>query len=668
VSVRQLPAAVPYFAGRAAELGRLTALAREQRGDGKPVVLAISGMAGVGKTALAVRWAHQATDWFPDGRLYVDLHGYGPSGDPVEPAPVLGRLLEVLGAVRDRVPGGLEDRARLYRSLLAGKRVLVVLDNARDEAQVQALLPRAAGCLAVVTSRAPLAGLAAREGAESLALDVMDDDDAASLFATRLEPGRMAAEPTAAAGLIGLCGRLPLALAIVSAATAARPAQPLAALADELRGFGDQRAGSDADEPTVSTRAVLSWSCGHLSAAAVRMLQLLSVHPGPDISGNAAVSLAGIGASHVRGALGELTSVGLLAEHVPGRYLLHDMVRRYAAERASGVSEDVRRSAASRLIDHYLHTANRLLPDTWRALDLGEPEAGVMLEGTVVLEATVMLEGTVGGAARPEGGMATGPGVMAGPADGYPAWFDAEYLIMLRLVGQAAANGRDPRAWQLAWTLTDFLDSHGYWDDWAAAQRAALAVACDLGDLAGQARASHSLGQACVQLRHHAEGHAYLYRALDLYERVQDREGQVHVHICRCAAAERQHRYRDALISALQALELLSPADDPVLRANTLNNLGACYFLTGDYQEALTWCARARDLYRELGASFGEANAWDSMAHTHQHMGQYAEADDCSQAARRLRASGHDEHRDAAGRPGDANSGYLAPNWPRLLL
>jgi transcriptional regulator with XRE-family HTH domain len=334
---RQLPGSVPDFIGRAAELEQLTGLPRKARADDAAVVCVVSGMAGVGKTALAVHWAHRVAERFPDGQLYANLRGFDPSEAPAEPAQVLSGFLDALGAVRESVPEGLDARAGLYRTLLAGKRILVVLDNAHDEAHVRPLLPGTASCPVLVTSRNHLAGLAARDGAELLMLDVMGENDAAELLAARLGPERVAAEPAAVAGLIRRCGRLPLALAIAAARAGAQSAHPLAALAGELRDADAVLDALDAGEPTASVRAVFSWSCRHLSVPARRMLGLLGIHPGPEVTEAAAASLAGIPRQQARRALRELTSASLLAEPAPGRYLLHDLVRLYAAEFASAV-------------------------------------------------------------------------------------------------------------------------------------------------------------------------------------------------------------------------------------------------------------------------------------------------------------------------------------------
>jgi tetratricopeptide (TPR) repeat protein len=620
---RQLPSSVPHFTGRTAELTRLTELMEEATAQGMSAILVISGMAGAGKTALAVHWAHQVAGQFPSGQLHVNLRGYGPSEKPAAPTQVVRWFLDALGVVKERIPAALDAQAGLYRSLLAGKRMLVVLDNARDEAQVRSLLPGSAGCLVIVTSRNQMPGLAAADGAQLLMLDVLADDDAADLLAARLGLRRVAAEPAALAEIASLCGRLPLALAIAAARAAGRPAHPLTVLAAELRQASDRLDALDAGEATASTRAVFSWSYVQLSAAAARMFRLLGIHPGPDINAAAAVSLAGISPRQTRSALRELTAASLLAEYLPGRYMFHDLLRCYASELAcSADSDDDRREAIWRTFDHYLHTANALLAGGWRALELTAAQPRVT------------------------------PEAIARHDD--LAWFEAEHKIMLRLIDLAAADGLGSLPWQLAWTVAGFFDRRGYWHDWAAAQYTALAAARRADDRAGQARACHSLGQACIQLGRYGDGYRHLRRALFLYRQLEYREGQAHVHICRGVAAFRQHRYPEALAAAPQALDLLGSADRSDLRAIVLNEVGYGYAIKGDYNEALFWCAQARDLYHELGARFGEADAWDSMAQTHQRLGHYSQAIDCYQRAQRLHSGNRYAYGQTSLRLGDA--------------
>jgi DNA-binding SARP family transcriptional activator/tetratricopeptide (TPR) repeat protein len=623
---RQLPASVPQFTGRAAELRRLSELAGEAVGEVTAPISVISGMAGVGKTALAVRWAHQVAECYPGGQLYVDLRGYGPSAEAAEPAEVMRGFLGALGVVKERVPVGLDAQAGLYRSLLAGQRMLIVLDNARDEAQVRPLLPGSAACPVIVTSRRQLAGLAATVGARILTLDVLPEADAAAMLAARLGQLRVAAEPAAAAEITGLCGHLPLALAIATARAAARPAHPLAALASELREVGDRLDALDTGESAASVRAAFSWSCRHLGAAAARTFRLLGIHPGPDISAAAAASLAGLSPRQASSTLRELTAASLLEESSPGRYTLHGLLRCYAAELAGTVDgDDDRREAVRRTLDHYLHTANSLLSNSWRVLELAAPGRGV----------------------RPE--------PVAPHCD--QAWFEAEHKILLRLTSQAAADGFDAHAWQLAWIMTDFLGRRGYWHDLAAAQHTALAAVRRADDRAGEARVYHGLGHTLVHLGRFEDGRAHLRRALELYVLAADREGQAHVCICCSYIVGRQHRYREALASARQALDLLGPVGGPDLRALTLNNIGYCYALADDYRQALIWCEQARDLCHDIGARLGEADAWDSIACAHQRLGRHSRAINCYRRAQRLRSDNRYECGRTLVRLGDA---YLA--------
>jgi Mrp family chromosome partitioning ATPase len=305
---QQLPAAVTHFAGRVGELATLTGLLRGRADTGGTVVIsAVSGTAGVGKTALAVYWAHQAADRFPDGQLYVNLRGFDPSGSVMEPAEAVRRFLDALDVPPERIPVDLDAQAVLYRSQLAGKRVLVVLDNARDTAQVRPLLPGAPTCLVVVTSRNQLTGLIAADGAHPVTLDLLTDEEARQLLARRLGTDRVAAEPAAVGEIITRCAHLPLALALVAARAALSPRGGLHLLAEQLRDSGHRWQMLTGDDPTTDVQAVFSWSYQALTPAAARLFRLLGLHPGPDLSAAAATSLAGLPANTVRPVLAELT-------------------------------------------------------------------------------------------------------------------------------------------------------------------------------------------------------------------------------------------------------------------------------------------------------------------------------------------------------------------------
>ena len=321
---------------------------------------------------------------FPDGQLYADLRGFSPSGDPDPPARVVRRFLDALGVAPQAVPADADAQAPLYRSVLAGKRMLVVLDNARDAAQVRPLLPGSAGCLVVITSRSQLAGLAAVEGAQLLPLGLLTEQEARELLAGRLGAGRVEAEPEAVNELIRLCARLPLALAITAARAAARPEHPLAALAEELHAADGPLDALDAGDPAASVRSVFSWSYRQLSPAAAQLFRLLGIHPGPDISVSAAASLAGIETAHARWLLAELTRAHLIAGSAHGCYAFHDLLRAYAAEQAHALDSDAaRREALGRALDHYLHTADAaagLVNPSRASLSIAPPEPCVMSE------------------------------------------------------------------------------------------------------------------------------------------------------------------------------------------------------------------------------------------------------------------------------------------------
>lgn len=330
---RQLPVPVRHFTGREDELRALDALLDQAAGSaGTVAVAAISGTAGVGKTALAVHWAHRVAGHFPDGQLYANLRGFDRGGPPVPAATVIRDFLDALNVPPDRLPATATAQAGLFRSLLAGKRVLIILDNARGAEQARPLMPGAPGCLAVVTSRARLTSLAAVEGARLLTLDVLSVPESRELLSRHLDKDRTAAEPDAVDELIESCARLPLALSITAARAADQPRFSLAALAEDLRDASRRLDMLDAWGAASSVRAMFSWSWQQLTDPAKRMFRLLGMHPGPDITARAAASLAGLPPGQAHQALHELAGAHLIAERVPGRYAFHDLLRAYAAE------------------------------------------------------------------------------------------------------------------------------------------------------------------------------------------------------------------------------------------------------------------------------------------------------------------------------------------------
>jgi DNA-binding SARP family transcriptional activator len=353
---RQLPPAARHFSGRSAELVALRRITDEPAGAGWPAIIAVTGAAGVGKTALALRWAHEVAFRFPDGQLHADLRGYDP-GSPVPPAEVLARFLRSLGVPDAEIPADQTERAARFRSLLTGQRVLVVLDNARSAEHVRPLLPATPGCAVVVTSRDSLAGLVVRDGAQRLDLDLLPLTDAVHLLRS-LIGGRVDADPAAARTLAVECAQLPLALCAAAELAAACPAAPLAEL---VRQLGDRHQRLDlldgGGDPRTALRAVFSWSYQHLDGDSARAFRLLGLHPGTDIDPCAGAALMGTTVAQAGRLLTALARAHLIRPVGPARYAMHDLLRLYAAELAVGGDSD-RQEALRRLLDHYVHVAS----------------------------------------------------------------------------------------------------------------------------------------------------------------------------------------------------------------------------------------------------------------------------------------------------------------------
>jgi DNA-binding SARP family transcriptional activator/Tfp pilus assembly protein PilF len=602
---RQLPAAVTQFTGRATELATLTQIiARQDSGDapGTVVISAIGGTAGVGKTALALRFAHQAAARFPDGQLYASLRGFDPSGTPTDPGEAIRAFLDALHVPAERIPAGLEARAGLYRSLVADRQMLIVLDNARDEQQVRPLIPASPGSLVIVTSRRQLAGLAASDGAHVLNLDVLPEAEARQMLSARIGAARAAAEPAAIADIARLCAGLPLALAVIAARAQTRPSFPLSAIASEMHDAATRLEVLDGGDPAASVRAVFSWSYQQLSPDAARMFRLLGLHPGPDISAAAAASLAGTDLAQARQALAELSRAHLLTEQVPGRYACHDLLRAYAAGQARATDSDTdRHQAVSRVLDHYLHTAHR---------------AAQLLNPT--------FDGIALRAAR--------PGVTPEQLPGYEqamAWFSAEQRTLLAASALAADTQSDIHAWQLARTLKDFLNRQGHWSELAVVQHNAVAAATRLGDTKAQAVCLQTLAITCAALGEYDAARAHLGQSLIRYQQVGDGSGQATVYQYLGWMKEREGHYADALGHYEQALRLSQAAGHRAGQARMLNNLGWIHARLSHWEQAQALCRQALTRARETGDRLLEANIWDSLGYAAYHLGSHAEAADC---------------------------------------
>ena len=599
----QLPPPVAGFAGRNTELARLDAI-----GDGQPdgdtavAIAVITGTAGVGKTALAVTWAHRVATRFPGGQLYVDLRGFDPAGPALDPGQALRGFFEALAVPPERIPQTLDDQVALYRSLLAGQRVLVLLDNARDAAQVRPLLPGSPGCLAVVTSRNHLTGLIAGHGAHPLGLDLLTPQGARELLAGRVGAGRAGREPDAVDEIIDGCARLPLALTIVAARAATSPGFPLAAFAADLREAGHALDQFDGDDEATDIRAVFSWSYRALSPDTARMFRLLGLHPGPDITAAAAASLTGTTRDRARALLTELTRGYLLSEQAPGRYAFHDLLRAYATEQARDRDDEgARRAALGRLLDHWLHTAcaAAALLDPFFAPephDLPRP-------ATVVLAPSTAEEAL--------------------------RWFTAEQATLLAAVPLAAWSGRAGHAWRLAWALSTFLLRRGCWDDYTRACRASLDAARRAGDVAGEAHALLllALGDARSGRR---DATPAFRESLRLFETVNGyHRSQVTAHSSLIWIAEQQERYGDMLGHAVRALRLSRAAGDQTMEIMSLNDVGYSHARLGNYGQAIAYCGQALAGSRAAGERNWESAAWDSLGYIHYKLGDHHRAVTC---------------------------------------
>ncbi len=583
----QLPLAVRAFAPRTRELARLDAMLADSGGVDSAAVTVVSGTAGVGKTSLAVHWAHQARRSFPDGQLYVDLRGFD-SRAMVDPADVLRRFLDAYGVPVHRIPAGVDEMAALYRSVLADRRVLVVLDNARDVDQVRPLLPGSPGCAVVVTSRNQLTELVAFEGAQSITLRLLTDEEARDLLARRLGAQRVAAENSAVQDMITLCARLPLALAIAAASCVTRPELAVADVATQLRVSA---------APLDALQGVFSWSYHALGPAAARLFRLLGLHPGPDFTESTAASLAGIEVAEVQPLLAELIGANLLQEPNPGRYSFHDLLWTYAI--AQAVEDESRAeltAAHHRLLDHYLHSsvpaAMLLTPARQPITGLEQPQRGTTVAAPQDRDAAV-------------------------------AWFTAERTALQALARRAAAEGFDTHVWQLAWAVQDFLDRWGHWDDLVANQLLATEAAGRLGHHAIQGHAHVSASTTFARMGDSEQAQAHLQRALELFAALGDFGGQAKVQYQLGWLSNRQGRHDQAIRHARQALRLYRAAGQPMMAARTLNSLGWGYALSGDFARARPRCELALVHMRRNGDLAFQAGTTDSLGYIHHHLGNF---------------------------------------------
>jgi DNA-binding SARP family transcriptional activator/tetratricopeptide (TPR) repeat protein len=598
---RQLPAAPAPFVGRRDELDRLDATlsagpSEEAPGGGMVLISAIGGAGGVGKTWLALHWAHRNLQRFPDGQLFVDLQGFSPAGRSAHPVDVLGGFLDSLGVDRDRQPNDPDRRAEVYRSLVADKRMLVVLDNAATTDQVIPLLPGGHHCTVVVTSRNRLRGLVARHGARPIHVDILTDAEARTLLATVLGPDRAGANAQAIAELIKLCDGFPLALGLTAARAAADPHLPLRDIVTEFRALGLD--ALESEDPTASLPTVLSWSLSHLTDQQREVFALLGIAPGPDTGLPAATHLTGLSERETHAVLRSLADVSLIDRTAGGRYAMHALVRAYATTIADGLPREVRETALRRILDFYAHTAytadrvmgfGRIFPP------LDPPTSG----------------------AHP---------LQLPDAQAALAWFDTEHACLLAAQHTATIHHWHTTVWRLAVDLDSFLYRRGHRHDRLAMWQAAADEATHLPDPAPRTRAYLHLAHAYAELGGHEDAIPHLHQALVLAEHHDDRPQQALAHYLLGLIWELRGVDQQALTHARHSLDLYRGLNQPVMEARALNAVGWDAARLGDYDTARTHCQTALALHRHHHNPNGEAATLDSLGYIDHHTGNHHQA------------------------------------------
>ncbi|WP_158883672.1 ATP-binding protein [Amycolatopsis anabasis] len=594
---QELPSDVFGFTGRAEQLAELDRmLALSDKGVSAVVISALSGTAGVGKTSLAVHWAHRVRDRFPDGQLYVDLRGYDPS-EPMRPVKALETFLRGLGVSGLDIPNELPERAARYRTLLADKQMLVVLDNAHSTEQIRDLLPGTSSCFVIVTSRDSLAGLVARHGARRVDIDLLPTEDAVSLLRT-LIGDRVAAEPAAAAVLAERCARLPLALRIAAEIAIARPTMSLVDLVAELEKHRLDMFGAGGDQRT-AVRAVFSWSYKHLRDDSALVFRLLGLHPGPDFDPYVAAAVANLDLGDAKRLLTELVDVHLVQQLGAGRYRFHDLLRAYAAQLAAETdTTDDRRAALSRLFDYHLHTASA-------AMDVIAPEEKHH---------------------RPD---VPAPGTPVPALHGYEqamTWVETERPNLLAAAEHAAGHGWPAHTSHLSVILWRYFHICGHRDDALTLHTRALATAKNTGNRVLEGHALNNLGSVYWQLGLYDEALARHQQALDVARDTGNRVLEGHARYGVGFVYSRVGQLHEALTYLQSAVAFAGDTGNRPLEGRALSNIGLIYWQLGRYDQALGYHQQALAIAHDIDDHTLEGAALDNLGSDYERLGRYDQA------------------------------------------
>jgi DNA-binding SARP family transcriptional activator/tetratricopeptide (TPR) repeat protein len=589
---RQLPAPLATFGGREAERRRLDKLLDESGGAPPVRIVIIEGQAGVGKTALAEYWADQVADRFSDGVLRLELNGFGRSGRPMRWPVALRTLLKSLGA--GPVPAEPAERLNEYRTRTSGRHLLILLDDAADAEQIGPLVPAGPGSLVLVTSRRRQTGMQVR-GATVISLEVPGADEARRMLSAYIADDRAAREPDVVDDILSICGRLPLALAIVGANAANQPEDTLGAVAQRftagLSAFGT-------DDHATDLPGLLDSSIRTLSPDHQLAVRLLGVHPGPSIDIAAAAAVTGRSHEEAGRCLRQLTAVHLMSRQRDDRFGVHDLVRDHLADLFDRLPAAERDPAVRRLYDYYLHTADAC------ASRLRKYRQPMPLEP-----------------------VAPGVAITAIPDSGTAReWLAAESDVLIRLITSARERRAGGHGWRLLAALADHFDWQGLWDDWIVAARAAREAAEDAGDVPGVARSRRSLGRALALTRAFGDAERELHGALELYRSLGDSDGQARVHHDLGALLDQRGDYAGALHECKQALALVKPAGPSPELADVLTAMAWVTLRMQDYAGAVEFGEQALALQQRFGFPRGQAAVLDTLGVARGELGDVTKA------------------------------------------